>query len=121
MYGKLQTVSTSLIRQFGLPCVIVRQGKGNYDATTGKHHIYENRFNAHCLFDTLAFDFPSSKNDSSKGSSVTVKQGDVMLYLTNKADVGDKVEADGEIWHIVKVQPIKPAGVALLYQCQGRK
>lgn len=115
MYGQLKQLSVQLIRQFGMPCIILQKEIGKYDPSTGQNRVTETRVSAYCLFDNLAFDF------TRKAEYSTVKQGDVLIYLTAKADVGDKVEADGESWTLVNVQPIKPAGTALLYQCQGRK
>ncbi|QPB42223.1 hypothetical protein [Rodentibacter haemolyticus] len=125
MYRQLKQISAQLIRQFGLSCVIKTEKSGKYNPETGgvsKKSTVEN--NAYCLFDNLAYDFPSYQSSGSgKGDSAMVKQGDVMLYITaeGKPEVLSKVFVDDETWSIIKCQSIKPAGTALLYQCQARR
>ncbi|MCT8567956.1 hypothetical protein KZ431_06105 [Glaesserella parasuis] len=113
MYGKLKQISKQLIQKFGSPCVIKTQISGQYDPATGKMQTEIRKQNAYCLFDNLAYDFSVNREFA------TVQQGDVVIYLTEK--VGSAVEVNGEVWSIIAVQPIKPASVAMLYQCQGRK
>ncbi|MDP0174079.1 hypothetical protein Q7299_09890 [Glaesserella parasuis] len=115
MYGKLKQISKQLIQKFGSPCVIKTQISGQYDPTTGKMQTEISKQNAYCLFDNLAYDFSVNREFA------TVQQGDVVIYLTEKAEVGSAVEVNGEVWSIIAVQPIKPASVAMLYQCQGGK
>ena len=109
MYGKLQNISTKLIKQFGVPCVVRTEKAGRYNPETGE---VESRSRAeetaHCLFDNLAYDF----NQSGKNTSNMVQQGDVLIYVT---------ATDNEKWTVINCQPIKPAGVAVIYQCQARK
>ncbi|MDG6355795.1 hypothetical protein Q7472_10430 [Glaesserella parasuis] len=122
MYGKLKQISKQLIQKFGSPCLIKTQISGQYDPATGKMQTEIRKQNAYCLFDNLAYDFPSFQSGgTSRGEAVAIEQGDVVIYLTEKAEVGSAVEVNGEVWSIIAVQPIKPANVAMLYQCQGRK
>lgn len=115
MYANLRNISAKLIQRFGQACVIRSAKSGEYDPLTGavQTDIIEQK--AHCLFDNLAFDF------SRQSELATVKQGDVMIFLTEKADVNDIVVVGNEEWIVIKSQPIKPADLALLYQCQGRR
>ncbi|MCQ9121573.1 hypothetical protein MUU45_001122 [Rodentibacter pneumotropicus] len=125
MYGQLRHLSTQLIRQFGVPCVVKTESKGQYDPATGgisnKRRVSNK---AYCLFDNLAYDFPSyQSNGSGKGASAMVKQGDVMLYITEsgKPEVHSIVSVEGETWAIINCQPIRPANVSIIYQCQARR
>ena len=36
MYGKLQNISTKLIKQFGVPCVVRTEKAGRYNPETGE-------------------------------------------------------------------------------------
>ncbi|MCT8608722.1 hypothetical protein KZ427_07190 [Glaesserella parasuis] len=115
MYGKLKQISKQLIQKFGSPCVIKTQISGQYDPATGKMQTEIRKQNAYCLFDNLAYDFSVNR------VFATLQKSDVGIYMTDKAAVGSAVEVNGEVWSIIAVQPIKPASVAMLYQCQGRK
>lgn len=125
LYPQLQQLSESLLQQFGSPCVVKKQGEGKYNVSTGEFRgTDEIHHSAHCLFDNLAYDFPHFKSGGvGKGDSATVKQGDVLIYLTasGQPEVNAVVEVNGEQWAIINCQPIKPANTELLYQCQGRK
>ncbi|HHT7871390.1 hypothetical protein [Pasteurella multocida] len=125
MYGRLKNISSSLIKKFGSPCVVRIEKKGEYDPETGSvdtEDVVENK--AFCVFDNLAYDFPSFKsNGVSRGDSVMVKRGDVLLYLTAEASptLNARVTVNNEVWIIVNFQPIKPSSTIILYQCQARR
>ncbi|QIA76647.1 hypothetical protein [Rodentibacter caecimuris] len=125
MYGRLSHLSTQLIKQFGVPCVVKTESKGLYNPETGGILNKRRASNkAYCLFDNLAYDFPSyQSNGSGKGASAMVKQGDVMLYITEsgKPEIHSTVSVEGETWTIITCQPIKPSNVAIIYQCQARR
>lgn len=120
MYGKLQNISTKLIKQFGVPCFVRSEKAGRYNPETGdvesRSRIEES---AHCLFDNLAYDF----NQAVKNTSGMVQQGDVLIYVTAEANpvINSKIVTDNEKWSVINCQPIKPAGATVIYQCQARK
>lgn len=120
MYGKLQNISTKLIKQFGVPCFVRSEKAGRYNPETGevesRSRIEES---AHCLFDNLAYDF----NRSGQNTSNMVQQGDVLIYVTAEASptIHSKIITNDEKWAVINCQPIKPAGTAVIYQCQARK
>ncbi|AFF25323.1 TPA: hypothetical protein SIC75_002067 [Pasteurella multocida] len=121
MYGRLKNISSSLIKKFGSPCVVRIEKKGEYDPETGSVNTVQAVENkAFCIFDNLAYDFPSYRGDS--GASM-VKQGDVLIYLTAEAkpELNSHVVVNGETWLIVKFQPIKPSNTVIIYQCQARR
>ena len=120
MYGKLQNISTKLIKQFGVPCVVRSEKAGRYNPETGEvESRSRSEESAHCLFDNLAYDF----NQIGKNTSNMVQQGDVLIYVTAEANpaINSKIVTDNEKWTVINCQPIKPAGVAVIYQCQARK
>ncbi|SQI48215.1 Uncharacterised protein [Pasteurella multocida] len=125
MYGRLKNISSSLIKKFGSPCVVKTEQKGEYDPETGSvdtSRVVENK--AFCIFDNLAYDFPSFKsNGIGRGDSVMVKQGDVVLLLTAEAnpELNSHVVVNGETWLIVNFQPVKPSSTVIIYQCQARR
>lgn len=121
MYQGLKKLSSKLIKQFGQPCAVRITEQGKYNPATGERKQGKTAvFNGHCVVDTLAFDFKNQQ-------SPMVKQGDVMIYLTAECQpelnakiyLGD--DHSGEVWEIISIQPIKPAGTTLIYQCQARK
>ncbi|WP_288061383.1 hypothetical protein [Rodentibacter caecimuris] len=125
MYGQLLHLSTQLIRQFGVPCIVKTESKGQYDPATGgisnKRRISNK---AYCLFDNLAYDFPSFQSGGlGKSDATMVQQGDVMLYITEsgKPEIHSTVIVEGETWTIINCQPIKPSNVTIIYQCQARR
>lgn len=123
-YSTLQQISSELLQQFGSPCVVKTSVPGKYNPMTGEQKSSaEVAYNAYCLFDNLAYDFPSARSGIGKGESATVKQGDVLIYVTSsgKPEVNSLIEVNGECWSVIRCQPIQPANSALLYQCQGRK
>ena len=115
LYQNLQQVSTKLIRQFGSPCVISQGKTGKYNPETGEVSQSKRRVSASCLFDTLAYDF------SRQTTHADVQVGDVLMLLTEKAEVNDIVSVNGEKWQVIRVQPIRPAQQAIYYQAQGRR
>ena len=115
LYQNLQQVSTKLIRQFGSPCVISQVKMGKYNPETGEVSQSKRRVSASCLFDTLAYDF------SRQTTHADVQVGDVLMLLTEKAEVNDIVSVNGEKWQVIRVQPIRPAQQAIYYQAQGRR
>lgn len=119
MYSQLENISSDIIKEFGLPCVVKIQSDGEYDPSTGEFKSTETERKAHCLFDNLAYDF----NRSGQATSPMVQHGDVIIYVTSqgKPDVNAKIIAGGEVWSVITCQPIKPAGTVLIYQCQGRR
>lgn len=120
MYKQLQNLSGKLIKQFGLPCVVRNEKTGKYNPETGEvESMSKSTKSAFCLFDNLAYDFGSS----GQYHASAVQQGDVMLYITSEGSptLNAKVDVDGETWAVINVQPIKPAGTAVIYQCQARK
>lgn len=125
LYRQLQQLSESLLQQFGSPCVVKTKTEGKYNAATGEYKQgEETHHSAYCLFDNLAYDFPHYKSGGvGKGDSTAIQQGDVLIYITasGQPKVNSVVEVNGEMWAIIRCQPIQPAGAALLYQCQGRK
>lgn len=120
MYGNLKSISSKLVKRFGMPCVVRGEKIGRYNPETGEvESKSKSNRNAHCLFDNLAYDF----GKSGMYHASAVQQGDVLIYVTADGEptLDSKIEADGEIWSVINVQPIKPAGMSLLYQCQARK
>lgn len=118
LYPQLQQLSESLLQQFGSPCVVKTKNEGKYNVATGEYKKGENvSHSAYCLFDNLKYDFSQDQD------AVNVQQGDVLIYITasGQPEINSLVEVNGEIWAIIRCQPIQPAGAALLYQCQGRK
>lgn len=118
MYDEIQTVSSDVIKEFGVPCFVKNQGEGKYNPSTGEYiESGGSSHSAHCLFDNLAYDFSKGQD------TANVQQGDVLIYLTasGQPEVNSVVEANGEQWVIINCQPIKPANTVLMYQCQGRK
>ncbi|MEG9482761.1 hypothetical protein V6W59_10875 [Mannheimia sp. HC-2023] len=116
-YGNLGKISHSLIKQFGQPCSVTINEQGRYNPATGERKKGNSTVHTgYCLFDNLAFDF---RNQQSSG----VQQGDVMIYLTAdcKPVLNAVIEASGEKWSVINVQPIRPAATTLIYQVQGRK
>ncbi|MFC1096585.1 hypothetical protein ABWH54_03960 [Pasteurella multocida] len=99
--------------------------KGEYDPETGSVNTVQTVENkAFCIFDNLAYDFPSFKsNGISRSDSVMVKQGDVVLLLTAEAkpELNSHVVVNGETWLIVNFQPVKPSNTVIIYQCQARR
>ena len=112
LYQNLQQVSTKLI---GSPCVISQVKTGKYNPETGEVSQSKRRVSASCLFDTLAYDF------SRQTTHADVQVGDVLMLLTEKAEVNDIVSVNGEKWQVIRVQPIRPAQQAIYYQAQGRR
>lgn len=118
MYGKLQNVSSKLIKQFGVPCTVRTERAGRYDPATGESSRSRSQQSAYCLFDNLAYDFSSVQRAD------MVQQGDVLIYITaeGKPTINSMVIVEGgEKWAVINCQPIRPAGVVMLYQCQARK
>ena len=118
LYPQLQQLSESLLRQFGSPCVVKTKQDGRYNPATGEYRQGEEESRqAFCLFDNLAYDF------GHKQYAETVQQGDVVIYVSasGKPEVNSLIEVSGEIWAVIRAQPIQPAGAALIYQCQGRR
>ncbi|MCB4228116.1 hypothetical protein [Mannheimia haemolytica] len=123
-YGNLGKISHSLIKRFGQPCNVTINEQGSYNPATGERKKGNWTVQkGYCLFDNLAFDFPHSGNDSHGGSALLVQQGDVLIYLTAdcKPTLNAVIEANGEKWSVINVQPIRPAATTLIYQVQGRK
>ncbi|MFP4793733.1 hypothetical protein [Pasteurella multocida] len=121
MYGRLKNISSSLIKKFGSPCVVRIEKKGEYDPETGSVNTVQTVENkAFCIFDNLAYDFPSHRGDS---DASMVKQGDVVLLLTAEAkpELNSHVVVNGETWLIVNFQPVKPSSTVIIYQCQARQ
>ncbi|HDR1805531.1 TPA: hypothetical protein QB641_002000 [Pasteurella multocida] len=121
MYGSLKKRSSSLIKRFGSPCIVRIEKQGEYDPETGSvdtEDVVENK--AFCVFDNLAYDFPSHGVDN---GSVMVKKGDVLLYLSAEAKpvLNAHILVNGETWLIVNFQPIKPSNTVIIYQCQARR
>lgn len=124
IYSQLQQLSQQQIQQFGQKCKVKTASNGRYNPSTGEMSLSQIEHNAYCLFDNLAFDFPSFQSSGSgKSSSVMIEQGDVMIYVTaeGKPELNSIIEVGGEKWRVIQCQPIKPADVVILYQCQGRK
>ncbi|MCK3657224.1 hypothetical protein A4G18_00440 [Pasteurellaceae bacterium Pebbles2] len=125
MYDKLKTLSNKLIRQFGVECLIKTRTQGKYDPLTAE--VSSSGFTekkAHCLFDNLAYDFPSHQSMGvNSNSSSMIEQGDVIIYVAAEAEpeLGSEIIVSDERWSVIKCQPIKPANTALIYQCQARK
>ncbi|HDR1268615.1 TPA: hypothetical protein R4328_001428 [Pasteurella multocida] len=121
MYGRLKNISSSLIKKFGSPCVVRIEKKGEYDPETGSVNTVQTVENkAFCIFDNLAYDFPSHRGNS---DASMVKQGDVVLLLTAEAkpELNSHVVVNGETWLIVNFQPVKPSSTVIIYQCQARR
>lgn len=117
MYSSLKGISDKLIKQFGQPCRVVINEQGRYNPATGERKKGNSTVHTgYCLFDNLAFDFRNQQSPS-------VQQGDVMIYLTAdcKPVLNAVIEASGEKWSVITVQPIRPATTTLIYQVQGRK
>lgn len=120
MYGKLKNISTKLIKKFGLPCEVKLYRGGSYDPETGGMSNSEEVIqSAHCIFDNLAYDF--SRNGQI--SSPMVQQGDVIIYVTAEAspELSAQIIANNETWAVINAQPIKPADIAVIYQCHARR
>ncbi len=116
LYANLARLSTKLIKQFGLPCRIITESNERYEPTTGRMTVKQSAQSAYCLLDRLAYDFPNKAY-----SSEMVEQGDVLIYLTQRADLNAQIVVNGETWTVIKSQPIQPANQAIIYQCQCRK
>lgn len=117
MYGKLKGISSKLIRQFGAKCEVQTQQSGRYDPETGSVSKGKTETQSgYCLFDNAAFAFKANL-------PAGIEQGDVILYLTAECEpsLNSVVLANGEQWQLLSVQPLKPNGLTLLYQCAGRK
>ena len=124
LYSQLQVLSTKLIKQFGVPCTVITSRNWDYDPSTGAMQTIKTEKSAYCLFDNLAYDFPSFQSGGSgESSSTMVKQGDVLIYVTSQADpeLNAQIIVNSENWQVIKSQPIKPANQAIIYQCQCRR
>lgn len=65
LYSQLQVLSTKLIKQFGVPCTVITSEMAIMIRQLGAMQTIKTEKSAYCLFDNLAYDFPSFQSGSS--------------------------------------------------------
>lgn len=114
-YENLQNTATTLLRRYGQQIDFTRANTGAYNTATGTRDdapdVEFQGFGA-------AFDYSQSQYD---GNNIII--GDMRLLLekvTPAPEIGDRFTMKGKVYSILRVTPLSPAGIDVLYECQVR-
>lgn len=115
-YEDMAAQAASLIREFGKDLTLQRRGQAaSYDPVLGSvsGNVPQTVGVAGLLLDM---------NDDWRKDDEDVRVGDRLVLLTGEVEPlkGDKLLAEGKLWSIELVKPLRPAGVALIYKAKVR-
>lgn len=112
-YTALQTSAGTLLQRFGRQLTFTRTTDGSYDPNTGTTSPTTANYTKYgCVFDYT---------DAERGET-NVEAGDRRVLAEGHAyQVGDTVSLDSEVYRIVSVSNIQPAGTVVACNLQVRK
>lgn len=118
-YAEIAALGSELLAEFGGPVKLRKQVEGSYNTATSKATVTPSDKTLQGAF----FSFPPNQ---SMVRGVTVQATDKRLLLEavegTIPEAGDVI-IDGELvqYSIIKVDPIKPSTLAVLYDCHVRR
>ena len=112
-YTALQSSAGTLLQRFGRELTFTRTTDGAYEPNTGTTSPTTATFTKYgCVFDYT---------DAERGDQ-TIEEGDRRVLAEGHAyQVGDKVSLDSEVYRIINVSNIQPAGTIVACNLQVRK
>lgn len=112
-YEEMAETVVELLDEFGGPAQIVRQGTPAMDPVAGTVTAVEQRL------DTVAALF-SYKDNLVDGVTIFKSDRKVLIPPTVPVQQGDKLFAQGQLWSLVGIGQVNPAGTCVMYVCQAR-
>ena len=118
-----RTTADRLIGDKGQALTITRRTAGAYDPATGTSAITETTQSGHGAI------LPLSPFRKSLDSIIAIGDQQLLLSALNAAGtaltapkVDDTVtDANGNVWTIIAIEPLSPAGLAIIYDCIIRR
>lgn len=117
-YGDLADTVTELLSEFGDVAAIVRHATDSaYDPATGETSTGTVSTDTACV--AAVFDYPDKLID---GSLIQVGDRQALVNVTGLDPlVTDKFSWQGDLYSIVNVKQLAPAGVDVMYELQVRR
>lgn len=106
-------VATELLTEFGQSVTVTRYGMGVPDASTGVVTPAEETSTETGVL--LDFEYRSFGEAMMPTEMVNRNNKRLLLTANTKLKAGDRVEVDGEIYRIVVIKLINPAGTRIMY------
>lgn len=118
-YARLAASARRQITAAGVSVTLKRDRLDDYDPTQGTAE----------LFGSTSFTGKAVRDQYNikDVDGTLIRSGDVKLYLVwddedPNMQTGEQITTgDGEVWKVVKPNPVKPGPVVLLYEVQARK
>jgi hypothetical protein len=122
-YDEMADVALELIAEFGQVGTLKEVKQGEYDPVTGEGAGSTEVAQAGNL---ILLEYNSNEAGVINASGSLVQEGDKKILLAAKGlewkpAITTTLEADGQVWTIVNVKEINPAGTPLVYELHGRR
>lgn len=116
-YDDMAATALSLLAEFGTPIVLQRDSGETFDPVTD---VVTPGSTANLTVSGVFSKTTQSVKDSFGGN---VQSGDRVLIIdaTQTPQTSDRVVVGGYPWKIVEIQPVSPAGIALIYRVLVRQ
>lgn len=115
-YPSIAATAAKMLAQYGAALSCERVSASNYDPDISQNTEIKEIFLVAGLFDG----YSSREIDGNN-----IQQGDCKIYLGATSGYvpipGDRVTIGSDAWTLISVGQTAPAGVAVIYECQGRK
>ncbi|AOM40173.1 hypothetical protein [Xenorhabdus hominickii] len=112
-YPRMKNTSSRLLKKFGTPFTVKREGKHWVDDNGMEHHEPETRFKVIGV---------RAKYNPHEVDGALILANDVKLIFSAEIAIekGDLVQVDGHWLRVLEPNPVKPADIVLCYQSQLR-
>lgn len=113
-YANLRGVASKLLQLKGQQVTFSRETSSGFNAATGVNTTSTSTFQSY----GAAFDYNSREIDGT-----IIQIGDIRFLMegTTEPKNGDTVTIDSEVYRVMSVKPLSPAGTPVVYEAQLRK
>jgi hypothetical protein len=122
-YASMQTLATELIAEFGGSVTFTHKTAGTHNATTG---AITGQSTSTQVVKAAVFDYTMKESGKQAIDGETIQAGDKKMLvssvdLTTAPALTSTVYASGQLWRIVNIKELNPAGTSLIYELQLRR
>ena len=111
--SNMAATAASMLAEFGQSVTVTRYGIGEEDALTGVVTPSETVSTETGV--VLDFEYRSFGEAIRPTQMSNLDNKRLLLTVTTRLKAGDKVEVDGEVYRIVVIKLVNPAGTRILY------